>query len=125
VADDIASSHEDQDNDFELAEPSHRRRGRQMPGLAGATRKQHRRVRFLYFSLASMAGFVIGSAAVIGGQAVADPTFRPGVGVAAMLVVAAGCSVAVGLFVARLYRGALRRKGLKPVARRSERSVTR
>ena len=88
--------------------------------MAGATRRQHRRVRFLYFSLASMAGFVIGSAAVIGGQAVADPTSRPGFGAAAILTVAAACSLAVGLFVARLYRGALRRKGLKPVARRSD-----
>jgi hypothetical protein len=86
----------------------------------GATRQQHRRVRLIYFSLASTAGFVIGSATVIGGQALFDPTLPSGLGLALLFLAASVFSVGAGVFVARLYRRALGRKGLRAGAGRRD-----
>jgi hypothetical protein len=113
VANEIASYQEDQEHDSEIVESSPHRRRRRGPARAGATRQQHRRIRFIYFSLASTVGFVIGSTTVIGGQALFDPTIPSGLGRALLLLAAAAFSVAAGVFVARLYRGALGRKGLR------------
>ena len=97
--------------------PQRRRRRSGSSGVRGS--RQHRRIRLVYFSLASMVGFVIGSAAMVGGIALFDPSFRPGPGLAVLLLVAAAIALAAGALIALLYRGALGRKGLKtPLGRR-------
>ena len=68
--------------------------------------------------MASMAGFVIGSAALMGGLAFLDPTFHLRPGLALLLLGAAAIALLAGMLVARLYRGALGRKGLKSGAGR-------
>ena len=65
-----------------------------------------------------MAGFVIGSAALLGGLAYFDPSFHLRPGLAVLLFVAAAFALFAGMLVAVLYRGALGRKGLRSGASR-------
>ena len=83
--------------------PQQRRRRRSSSGVRGS-RQQHRRIRLVFFSLASMVGFVIGSAAVIGGIALFDPSFRPGPGLAILLLVAAAIALAAGWLAGLVFR---------------------
>jgi len=74
----------------------HRRRGE---GLS-----RHGRLRLIFFSVASIWGFLIGTAAVLGALIIQDPGFSIAPTLAAALAVAALVALAGGLVAARVYR---------------------
>ena len=74
-----------------------------------ATAQRHRRLRYLYFGLASGWGFVAGSVAVLAALDALGHTVPVGGGLGATLVVAAVLALAGGIVVSLAYREAVRR----------------
>jgi hypothetical protein len=88
-------------------------------------RLRHRRMRFLFFGIASLWGFAIGCVVLIGGLAISEPTFRLGAGLIILLLLAAIVAVAGGQFAALAYRLSLGKKTPSTRRSRSQRSLAR
>ena len=86
--------------------PSHRD-----PSERGARHaaQRHRRLRYLFFGLASGWGFAAGSVAVLAGLEATGYSMSAGTGLGVRLAVAAVVALAGGLVVALAYREVVRR----------------
>ena len=76
---------------------------------ARASAQRHRRLRYVYFGLASGWGFVAGSVAVLAALDAVGQTVPFGGGLGATLAVAGALALVGGIVVSRAYREAVRR----------------
>jgi hypothetical protein len=83
------------------------RRRRSGPPSEGLSR---RRLRTIYFSLASMWGFLAGTVAVLGGLTLSEQDVSLDTWLSLLLLVAAGLAVVGGAVLASAYRDASRRR---------------
>ena len=86
-------------------EPSGRRR-RSSRSRRG--RASHSGLRLVYFSLASLWGFVSGTVAVLAGLTLADQPLRAEPTIVGLILVAAALAVAGGMLAAMAYKDAAR-----------------
>ena len=88
--------------------PRRRRRRRSRSSSRTASRT-HSRLRLLYFALATTWGFVVGTAAILGGLSFVGQPIRLEPELAAVLLLAGVVAVVGGLVAAAAYRDVIRR----------------